>query len=171
MRTNAELIEAVLGGDPAPYAELMRRHQRLVLATAWQVLGDYHAAEDAAQEAFVAAYQDLGRLRNCRLFGAWVAKIARREAVRVSKRRRAMRQREMLSDLPDSGRIENDLQPLLAAVARLPEHERVVVVLHYLDGHSAQTIAEMTSRPLGTVTKQLSRAVCRLRQLLAESRQ
>ena len=61
------------------------------------------------------------------------------------------------------------MQHLLAAVAGLPEHERVVVVLHYVEGHSAQTIAEMTGRPLGTVTKQLSRAVGRLRQSLSEA--
>ena len=172
VRSNAELIDAVLGGDSAPYAELVRRHQRLVLATAWQMLGDYHAAEDAAQEAFVAAYQNLGSLRDRSVFGAWVIKIVRREALRMAKRRSAAVQSEAFPDPPvadDSARLEEDVRYLLAAVARLPEHERVVVILHYLEGHSVQSIAEMTGRPLGTVTKQLSRAVGRLRQSLAEA--
>jgi RNA polymerase sigma-70 factor (ECF subfamily) len=172
VRSNAEIIDAVLGGDAASYSELTRRYQRLVLATAWQILGDYHAAEDATQEAFVAAYQNLGRLRDRSLFGAWVIRIARREAVRSAKRRRAAGQSEVMPDPPigdDSTRLQEDLQHLLAAVARLPEHERAVVILHYVDGHSGRTIAEMTGRPLGTVTKQLSRAVGRLRESLSEA--
>ena len=172
MQSNAELIDAVLGGDPAPYAELVRRHQRLVLATAWQVLGDYHAAEDAAQETFVAAYKNLGGLRDPSLFGAWVLRIARREALRLARRRDTAGWSASLRDTPardDAARIEEDVQLLLAAVAGLPEHERVVVIFHYVEGHSAQTIAEMTGRPLDTVTKQLSRAVGRLRHSLAEA--
>jgi RNA polymerase sigma-70 factor (ECF subfamily) len=171
VQSNAELIDAVLGGDTAPYAELMRRHQRLALTAAWRILGDYHAAEDAVQEAFVAAYQNLSRLRDRSLFGAWVIGIVRREAVRIAKRRHAAGRTEVMPDPPagdDSARLQEDLQQLLAAVARLPEHERVVVILHYVDGQTVHAIAEMTDRPLGTVTKQLSRAVERLRQLLAE---
>ena len=171
MRSNAELIDAVLGGDLATYAELVRRHQRLVLATAWQTLGDYHAAEDAAQEAFVAAYENLGRLRNRSLFGPWVLKITRCQAVRMAQRRAAARRFEAVHDPPVSAdAVERDetLQHLLAALGRLPAHERVVVIFHYLEGHRVQTIAQMTGRPLGTVTKQLSRAIRRLRQSLAE---
>ncbi|NQT14156.1 MAG: RNA polymerase sigma factor, partial [Planctomycetes bacterium] len=102
----------------------------------------------------------------------WVIRIARREAVRIAKRQRAAGQSEVMPDPPigdDSTELQEDLQHLMAAVARLPEHERAVVILHYVDGHSARTIAEMTGRPLGTVTKQLSQAVGRLRQSLSEA--
>lgn len=174
MPFDADLISAVLAGDRALYAELVRRHQRMVLAMAWQTLGDYHAAEDAAQDAFVAAYENLGALRDPGSFGAWVLKIARREAIRVAQRRGTVQAIDAAVDPPASDNatpLDEDLQRLLAAVAKLPAHERVVVVLHYLEGHNVQTIAEMTGRPLGTVTKQLSRAVQRLRRILVEVKQ
>jgi RNA polymerase sigma-70 factor (ECF subfamily) len=58
---------------------------------------------------------------------------------------------------------------LLRLVCRLPQHERVVVALRHFDGHSVHEIADMTRRPVGTVTKQLSRAHQRLRHWLEET--
>ena len=57
-------------------------------------------------------------------------------------------------------------EALIDAIGRLPEHERLVTILHYLDGHSAADVSRLTGRTVGTVTKQLSRAVCHLKQLL-----
>ena len=57
--------------------------------------------------------------------------------------------------------IENE--HLLTLVGRLPDHERVLVGLRFFDGHSLAEVATITGRPLGTVTKQLSRAIARLR--------
>ncbi len=51
---------------------------------------------------------------------------------------------------------------LIALINRLPEGERLVVTLHHLEGHPVNAIAEITGRPVGTVTKQLSRALQRL---------
>ena len=57
--------------------------------------------------------------------------------------------------------IDHDV--LLRLVSRLPDRERVLVGLRYFDGHSMAEIAEIAGRPVGTVTKQLSRAIARLR--------
>ena len=57
-------------------------------------------------------------------------------------------------------------EELIVAVGRLPEQEQTVVVFHYLDGHPVKVVAEMTGRPVGTVTKQLSRGAARLRRIL-----
>ena len=172
VRSNAELVGAVLEGDRASFAELVRRYQRMVLATAWQALGDHHAAEDAAQEAFVAAYRKLGSLRDPARFGPWMLRIVRRTALRIAQRRRVKTEPlESAGEPPgpaDADPLEEDLRRLLEAVTRLPDHERVVVMLRYMDGHSVAAIAEMTGRPLGTVTKQLSRAVARLKEALQE---
>ena len=54
----------------------------------------------------------------------------------------------------------------MAAVSSLPEHERTVTVLRYFNGHSVIEIADLTGRPVGTITKQLSRALKRLRDKL-----
>ena len=171
VRSNAELVAAVLEGDRTSFAELVGRHERMVVATAWQTLGDYHAAQDAAQEAFVAAYRKLGTLRDPARFGPWVLAIVRRSALRIAQRRPSTEPLSTAGDPPgpmNADPLDEELQRLLEAVSQLPDHERVVVILRYLDGHSMASIAQMTGRPLGTVTKQLSRAVARLKASVVE---
>ncbi len=173
MRSDAEIVQAVLGGDGAAFALLVRRYQCAVRATALAVLDDHHAAEDIEQEAFVAAYRKLATLRAGSHFGPWLLTITRRLA-----RTTRLRQRRQIVPLegvaeppaePSDGRLDEELQPLLAAVMRLPELERQAVMLRYLAGHSAQDVAEIMSRSAGSVTKRLYRARQRLRRWLEET--
>ena len=166
MQPDAELVASVLKGNRDAYGELVSRYGQCVVTTAWQILDDYHAAQDVAQEVFLIAYQKLGSLRDGSMFGPWVLKIAKRHACRSATRRRTFVHLEAANTPPaasEDGQLAGDQQELLTAVTRLPEHERVVVDLHYFHEHSVNAIAQMTGRPLGTVTKQLSRALRRLR--------
>jgi len=169
MRTTAELVTATQSGDRDAFAELVRRYERAVISTAWSVLNDYHAAQDVAQDSFVIAFRKLGSLRNAKTFGTWLLTLTRREAVRRSRRTPASVSidavEEPLDESPAPAWIQ-DCEDLARAIGGLPGHEKEVVVFHYLDGHSAREVSELTSRPIGTVTKQLSRAVVRLRQCL-----
>lgn len=171
MRADAEIVRDVIRGDREAFAGLVARHERAVWATAWRVLRDDHAAADAGQEAFLQAFHRLDSLRRPERFGVWVLRIARREAVRMAR----SRARHPGCSLDASGvdppqdrdgastRLPADAEEVLSAVAGLPEHERLVVVLHYLDGRPVAEVAAALGRPVGTVTKQLSRAVGRLR--------
>ncbi len=171
MKADADIVRAVLRGDREAFAALVTRYERAVWATTWRVLRDHHAASDAGQEAFLQAFHRLGDLRLPERFGVWVLRIARHEAIRLARRKSQKRNGSL--DEPDAiaftchdastNQMTDDAEGLLTAVARLPEHERVVVVLHYLEGHSVTEIAAMLERPVGTVTKQLSRAIGRLR--------
>ena len=73
-----------------------------------------------------------------------------------------------LSATKTCGPLDQVSETLLAAIARLPEREKIVVMLKYFDGHSVTEIAEMIGRPIGTITVQLSRARKRLRSWLKE---
>jgi len=64
------------------------------------------------------------------------------------------------------GQLNEEKQALLAAVVKLPESERQVVMLRYFSGHSVRDVAAILDRSVGTVTKQLSRAHKRLRNIL-----
>ena len=169
MTSTAELVGRSQSGDQGAFAELVRRYERAVIVTAWGVLGDFHAAQDAGQEAFLIAYRNVGRLRAQAAFPSWVLRIARLEALRMAQRPRAP-----ASVADATNRAQAAGSPAwaeayggaVAAIGRLPEQERTVVVLRYLDGHSVAQIADMTGRPVGTVTKQLSRGVGRLRKWL-----
>lgn len=171
MRADADIVRAVLQGDREAFADLVARHERVAWATAWRVLRDDHASADAAQEAFLQAYRRLGDLRRPDRFGVWLLRITRREAIRLA-RARAQIPIQPFDDgetapadrLP--GRwtaLPTDAEELIEAVARLPEHERLVVALHYLEGRTVADVAQALGRPIGTVTKQLSRAIERLR--------
>jgi RNA polymerase sigma-70 factor (ECF subfamily) len=171
MRTNEELIAAVLSGEQAAFAELLRRFERAAWTTAWKILRDYHAAQDATQNAFVEAYRRLGQLRSPDLFGVWLLRITGREALRLARQRRKVDSLASAGDFAASQAgdpLTPEASDLLLAIGRLPEHERLVIVLRYLDGLTVAEVARLTGRPVGTVTKQLSRAIERLRSMFRE---
>jgi len=160
-----ELVEAATGGDADAFAVLVRRYERLAVAGAAAVLGDRHAAQDVAQDAFVTAYQKLASLRNGASFGAWILTITRRRAYRVARSKRPMQtlDEQKTNIAQSNGQLDRDSRELLQLIEHLPEHEGLVVMLKYFDGHSASEIAEMTEQTVGTVTKKLTRARERLR--------
>jgi RNA polymerase sigma-70 factor (ECF subfamily) len=169
--SDRDLVTAVLAGDRNAYAFLVGRYERAVHAAALEVLRNHHAAQDAAQEAFVAGYRHLGSLRDAAAFGAWILRIARHEAVRMARQRSRMPTVEPAGEVAApqrNGQLDEASRLLLDRVSRLPEQERVVLMLRYFGSHSVQEVAQVTGRPLGTVTKQLSRAVARLRAWLGD---
>jgi RNA polymerase sigma factor (sigma-70 family) len=169
LRTDAELVLAVLDGDKQAFAVLVKRYERPVRAVALDVLGDYHLAADVSQEAFVSAYEELAGLRKPKAFGPWLMKITRRRALHSLRRRPKETRLEMKSAVfienPD-GQLDEEKQRILAAVVKLPRSEKQVVMLRYLGDNSVKDVADIVGRSVGTVTKQLSRAHKHLRIIL-----
>jgi RNA polymerase sigma-70 factor (ECF subfamily) len=81
-------VAAVLAGDRDAFRVLVERESGSVVRVCYRVLGDLHEAEDAAQEAFVIAFRSLASWRGDGPFGAWLARIALRIALRSAGRRR-----------------------------------------------------------------------------------
>lgn len=167
------LVDAIVAGDTAPFAELVSRYEPVARAAAVAILHDMHLAQDVVQETFLQAYTNLGKLADRSRFGPWVLKIARRQALRARRRRRysdlAIGPNELQAAVESDGRLDEDSRELLDAVGRLPDHEQVAVVLHYFEAHKVEMIAQMTGRTTGTVTKQLSRARRRLEKWLRKA--
>ena len=164
------------------YEELVRRHQDVAVRTAHLFAPDGDA-EDAVQEAFVKAYRALGRFRPAAPFRPWLLRIVANEA---RNRRRSAGRRAGLALRAAEDRRPDDAAPspesavlagedrarLLAAVNRLRDEDREVIVARYfLDLSEAET-AEVLGLPRGTAKSRLSRALVRLRQqvVLAEGR-
>jgi len=168
----SQLVDRAKAGDGDAFVRLVERYQRVAITRAWSIVGDFHTAQDVAQEGFVHAFQKLESLKKSSSFGPWLLEIVRREAIRKNRRT----QRLVPIDFADCeariGVLEYDWQQqhaqVIEAIAKLPDHEQDVVVLHYLDGNSTKQVAEILDRPQGTVTKQLSRAIERLRNSLSE---
>ena len=172
VRTDTELVQAVLDGEKQAFAVLVKRYERPVRAVALDVLGDYHSAADVSQEAFVCAYEKLAGLRKPEAFGAWLMKIAHRCALDSARQKlkepRLERKADTFVENPD-GQLDEEKQRLLAAVVKLPRSEKQVIMLRYLGDNSVKDVADIVGRSVGTVTKQLSRAHKRLRKMLERS--
>jgi RNA polymerase sigma-70 factor (ECF subfamily) len=96
-------------------------------------------------------------------------KITRRCALDAAQRSLRETALDSATNVPaesKDGQLDEDKQMLLGAVVKLPEGEKQVVMLRYFGGHSVKDVAEIVGRSVGTVTKQLSRAHKRLRNLL-----
>src|SRR5258708_2880499 len=82
------LIERGCAGDLAAFTELIRRYQNMAFGYVFSVLRDFHLAQDAAQEAFIIAYADLGKLAEPAAFPAWLRGIVRHQCGRMLRKRR-----------------------------------------------------------------------------------
>jgi RNA polymerase sigma-70 factor, ECF subfamily len=166
--SDAQLVDQVRRGDAEAFGALCRRYERSVLAVALAELRDIHAAEDVVQATLLAGFQRLSTLSHPSKFGPWILQIARRQVVDWTRQRQlsaaAIGEGTRPRQASDQAAIDwIEKEHLLELVDRLPERERVLIGLRFFDGHRVAEIAEITARPVGTVTKQLSRAISRLR--------
>ncbi|WP_309505882.1 RNA polymerase sigma factor [Streptomyces pyxinae] len=167
------------------FTELVRVHARGVHAFLLRVSGSAAEADDLGQEAFLRAYTALRgyppERRRALRPRAWLMTIAAnvwRNHVRSSTRRpvSVMRVDDAEDHWSDEspGPVERalnaeDRHRLVAALAELPEHHRIPVVLRHVVGMSYAEVAQVQGCPVGTAKAQVSRAVGELRRLLAPS--
>jgi RNA polymerase sigma-70 factor (ECF subfamily) len=169
VESDEDLVGRVRRGERDAFSVMVERYEQPALLVARGILQSWPDAADAVQDAFVTAYLQINRLWSPHKFGAWFLRIVRRQAL-WHRRRRAARQRLVVS--VGAERAFEAPKQIVAAVdvvsmiARLPEQECVVVTMRHLKELSVIEIARVTGRPVGTVTKQLSRAYARMRPWL-----
>lgn len=165
---------ATLAAKHEAFAELVKRFQDMAYACAYAVLGDLHLAQDAAQEAFISAWQKLSQLRQPEAFPGWFRRIVLTECHRL-KRGNRLRfvslddgARVPSADADPQAAIERDelAKAVLTAIEMLPENERIVVVLFYVKEYSHRDISAFLEVPLTTVAKRLYSARVRLRGMV-----
>jgi RNA polymerase sigma-70 factor (ECF subfamily) len=175
VESDEELISRVRRGDRDAFCGLVERYEQPALLMARSILHCWHDARDAVQDSFVTAYSKINRLWSPHKFGAWFLRIVRRQAL-SHRRRRITRSRRLVAMVAElNAELESEPASDMAAsvdvaalLARLPEAEIVVVSLRHFNEMSVSEIAHTTGRPIGTVTKQLSRAYARMRPWIEE---
>jgi RNA polymerase sigma-70 factor (ECF subfamily) len=164
-------IRGAQAGSVADLEALFRHHWPRAYRAAYLVVHDAAAAEDIAQESFLAAVRSLERFDRRRPFGPWLHRIVVNRAIDWS-RSRALR-REIgdapLAAVPAGERSDNPhTRSLAAALASLsPEHRAVIVLRHLLE-YTPGEIAELLELPRGTVNSRLRRGLDALAALLGE---
>ena len=169
-RAERAAVSGAARGDPAALAVLYRAHWPAAYRAAWRIVRDDHAAEDLAQEGFVAAFGALERFDRSRPFGPWLRTIVARRAIDAARSRAARREVDgtaALALVPALDVAPAPGEDVLAAVAALPEEQRAVVVLRHLLELTPSEIAEVVGVPRGTVNSRLRRGLDALSRSLA----
>jgi RNA polymerase sigma-70 factor (ECF subfamily) len=164
-RSERALIRGAQAGSTADLEELFRRHWAPAYRAAYFVVYDRAAAEDIAQEAFLAALRALDRFDRRRPFGPWLHRIVVNRAIDWARARALRREIEASAERPAAEGTEGDLgvrDELDSALATLSPERRAVVVLRYVLGYTPGEIAELLDLPRGTVNSRLRRALDQL---------
>ena len=173
MLHDLELAALAAAGDRATFGELVRRHGSAVRALLRRMGADAPLADDLAQDAFLAAFEQIGEFRGEGTFQAWVKRIAARLYVRRWRREARI---DFAAD-PGEGAGEVDAAggeggaasriDLDEALKRLSAPERVCVSLCYGAGMSHAEAAAALNAPLGTVKSHVKRGLDKLRARLS----
>ncbi len=125
-----------------------------------------HDCLDAVSEAVVKAWQKRDTLREEALFETWVIRILIRECANIQRHQRRMLPAETIPE--EALETPSQNEALRDALDSLPQPQRTVVVLHYMEGYSVQECAEILHTFKGTVVSRLHYARLKLRELLKE---
>lgn len=169
------LAENARRGDVGAFEELVRRHQEIAFRTAYLVLRDSAAAEDAAQEAMVKAYRAIGRFHPGGSFRPWLLKIVSNQALTMARSRkrqlaaveRAGAEPHAFIDVDDTVIDRERARLIWSALQSLNERERVAVYLRYFLNLPERELAEYLGVAPGTVKSRLHRALEHLRKIIA----
>lgn len=183
-RDDEVLIRASQAGDLEAFNLLVQRHERPVFNVALRLLRDVGLAEDATQDTFIRAWQNIGSFQTGSV-RSWLYKIATNRSydmLRASSRRPAgSLEAEMVEiepiwssggageESPDAHALRRELSIYLErALTALPDDQRMVVMLVDVQGLDYHEVADAMGIALGTVKSRLSRARAKIRQMLAD---
>jgi RNA polymerase sigma-70 factor (ECF subfamily) len=181
-----ELVRRAQRGDLAAYDELIQRYQQRIYATVYHMTSNHEDANDLAQDSFIKAFQALKSFKGGSSFYTWLYRIAVNKTINFLKQRKN-RTHMSLNDLdfntennPDLVALISDKTPrreaglkelsekLNAALLKLSEPHRLVMVLHDVQGLSHEEVAEVMECNIGTVRSRLFYARQQMQSLLTD---
>lgn len=178
VENDVQLIRRILSGDDEAFNTLVRKYQKSVHALAWRKVGDFHFAEEIAQDAFLQAYKNLAMLKDPNQFGGWLYVIANRLCLKwIQRNKSAMQSLEdtsmgeidrssytrYVSEQRETAATERRYAIVKKLLQRLPESERTVVTLYYLGEMTAKEISKFLGVSVNTIKSRLRRARERLK--------
>lgn len=161
-----ELVERARSGDLEAFGQLVEIAFPRLKGVAYLILRDADRAEDAVQEALVAAWQDLRALRDPDAWDAWLRRLLVRTCYRLAKkdRRRAQVGSQLGPDPANAGSADAaagiaEREWILGELGRIDLEKRSVIVLHYYLDLPMGEVAEILGIPYGTAASRLHRGL------------
>jgi RNA polymerase sigma-70 factor (ECF subfamily) len=180
------LVHRARRGDLTAYDELVKRYQERIYATIYHMTSNHEDANDLAQDSFIKAFQALKSFKGGSTFYTWLYRIAVNKTINFLKQRKN-RTHMSLNDLDFNAEHDPDLMALIsdntprraagltelqeklnAALLKLSEPHRLVVVLHDVQGQSHDEIAKVMGCNIGTVRSRLFYARQQLQSYLTD---
>jgi RNA polymerase sigma-70 factor, ECF subfamily len=158
-------VRGAQAGSASDLEALFRAYWPRAFRAAYLVAHDAAAAEDIAQEAFLAAIRSLDRFDRRRPFGPWLHRIVVNRAIDWARARQLRAETELV-EVGAAQPTGNDPGGLASAIARLPPEQRAVIVLRHLLEYTPGEIADLLELPRGTVNSRLRRGLDALRDEL-----
>ena len=177
-RADAETVARVLAGDTQAFTGIVQRHQARLHRYAMSMVLDRDDATDLVQEVLVRAYVSLGTCRDPLRFRAWLFQILRRRCLDYLKdiRRRNVRLDDAGQDIPDESARPGDaieragLQAQIGKALRaLPPLLREAFVMHHVDGHPYDVMADLLDASVSALKMRVARAREQLQASLLEA--
>lgn len=164
------LIDRILAGNQAVYAELVDKHKSYAFTIAYKILENRSEAEEAAQDAFIKAYHHLKNFKRDAKFSTWLYRIVFNTAVSY-KRKHKVKFQDIETTVVEYGQEAEGIlersdkkKYIQQAMNKLNEADKLAISLFYLEEFSLDEIAEITGMQANTVKVRVHRA----RQRLAE---
>ncbi|PYP11273.1 MAG: RNA polymerase subunit sigma-70 [Gemmatimonadetes bacterium] len=172
--TDGDIVRAVLAGDRERYAQLVERYRDRYARYAARMLGSVDAAEDAVQDAFVRAFDQLAQCKDPNKFVGWFFLILRNRCFAERRRSRAEASLEAADSVAAADRTDGGAETaerrraLQLALLALTPDQREVFVLKHVEGLSYGEIAERLSTSIPSLKMRMHRAYDKLREELRE---
>ena len=166
-----ELVTRARHGDAEAFAALIEHYERFALAIAYAHAPDAAAAGDAVQDAFLRAWQQIGKLEDPARFAPWLMQIVRNAAIDLSRRAKPVlsdpQERAVEGADPVAAAAEQETAAQIrAAIDQLEESTRSIVLLRYYQDLSTHQIAAQLGLSPGAVDMRLTRGRQELRRIL-----
>lgn len=171
MQEENQWIQEVLAGDKQAYAQIINKYKNPLYGTILRMTRNPHDAQDLVQEAFIKVYQQLEKYNGTGSFSSWLYRVAINHCMdEFRKKRYQMKQSEIDEETvvdqnyPEVVFLKKERsRQLERLIATLPEDERLIILLRYINELSYDEISEMVDIPLSTVRNKLHRAKKKMR--------
>jgi RNA polymerase sigma factor (sigma-70 family) len=172
MQEETVWIQEVLAGNKHAYAHIINKYKNQLYATILRMTKNPQDAQDFVQEAFIKVYHQLGKYDGKGSFSSWIYRVAINHCLDEFRKKSYHIQKVELSE----NRLENPTHPeviflkkeksrqLERIVATLPEDERMIILLRYVNELSYDEISELLDTPVTTVRNKLHRAKMKMRK-------